>query len=280
MDAATPAAPSQFAAMRKTTSSRARSSLVILLKLSLALTLSGCGDSPPQGWQPPDRSLVARLLNHCPDLRGSWRLNPPALPGNQFMIGGAAGHAGTHGWQTMTIEGDAAQSLQVTFGRSRESSELLWNELEKKRLTPKHGVLRLQREYRDGHRKTTVTVLDFQRALFGWPVHSVQLQAGRDYHCEAGWLKGLTPHTESMPLRSMVAPWQVFGTAWFALDKQNQLIGRVDFTQEVFFAIWCGDGCIGFDAGTANRTAWGRWPRTQPAWQGEPSIPWALPVPE
>jgi hypothetical protein len=123
-------------------------------------------------------------------------------------------------------------------------------------------------------------VLDFQRAQFGWPVHSVQLLAGRDYHCESGWLKGLTPHTESMPLRSMVAPWQVFGTAWFALDKQSQLIGRVDFTQERFFSIWCGDGCIGFDAGTANRTAWGRWPRTEPAWQGEPFIPWALPVPE
>jgi hypothetical protein len=157
---------------------------------------------------------------------------------------------------------------------------LLWNELEKKRLTPKHGVMRLGREYRDGQRKTTVTVLAFQQAQFGWPVHSVQLLAGRDYHCEAGWLKGLTPHTESMPLRSMVAPWQVFGTAWFAVDKQGQLIGRVDFTQKRFISIWCGDGCIGFDAGTAHGLAWGRWARTQPAWEGEPSIPWALPVPE
>jgi hypothetical protein len=266
--------------MRKTTSCRARSALAILLKLGLALTLSGCGESPPQGWQPPDRSPAARLLNHCPDLRGSWRLNPPALPGNQFKIGGTAVHAGTHPWETVTIEGDAAQSLQVTFGRSPESSELLWNALEKKRLTPKHGVLRLGREYRDSHRKTTVTVLAFQRAQFGWPVHSVQLLPGRDYHCEAGWLKGRTPHTESMPLRSMVAPWQVFGTAWFALDKQGQLIGRVDITQKRFISLWCGDGCIGFGAGTASGVAWGRWPRTQPAWQGEPSIPWVLPVPE
>ena len=270
--------------MRKTTSCRARSALAILLKLGLALTLSGCGESPPQGWQPPDRGLVARLLNRCPDLRGTWRLNPPALPGNQFMIGGTAGQAGTHSWQTMTIEGDAAQSLQVTYSRSRESSALLWAALEKNRLTPKHGAMRLPREYRnsqgDSQRNNTVTELALQRAQFGWPVHSVQLLAGRDYHCEAGWLKGRTPHTETMPLRSMVAPWQVFGTAWFAVDKQGQLIGRVDFTEKRFISLWCGDGCKGFDAGTATGLAWGRWARTQPAWEGEPSIPWALPKPD
>lgn len=266
--------------MHQTASCRVRRARALLLTLGLSLTLSGCGESPPQGWAPPGHGLVARLLNHCPDLRGTWRLNPPALPGNQFMIGGAAGHAGTHPWETMTIEGDAAQSLQVTFGRSPESSESLWNELERNRRTPKHGVLRLGREYRDSHRQTTVTVLDFQRAQFGWPVHSVQLLAGRDYDCESGWLKGRTPHTESMPLRHMVAPWQVFGTAWVALDKQGGLIGRVDYTQDRFFSIWCGDGCIGFDAGTAHGTAWARWPRTEPAWEGEPFVPWELPVPE
>lgn len=166
--------------------------------IALMLALSACGDSPPQGWSAPDRGLVARLTDRCPDLRGSWRLNPPALPGNRLMIGGPA-------------------------------------------------------------------------------VHGLQLKAGRDYRCEDGWLKGRVAQTEPMLLPSLVAPWQVFGTAWFALDRQGQLIGRVDFSQRRFISLWCGDGCKGFDAGTAHGLAWGRWPRTEPAWHGEPTIPWAIP---
>jgi hypothetical protein len=72
----------------------------------------------------------------------------------------------------------------------------------------------------------------------------------------------------------------VFGTAWMALDQQGGLIGRVDFTRDRFFSIWGGDECIGFDAGTADGTVWARWPRTEPAWESEPFVPWELAVPE
>jgi hypothetical protein len=244
----------------------------LLHALLAVLMLASCGDGPPEGWAHPDLKLMQRVFGGCPDLNGTYRVNPPALSGNRMVLGrnGAKVQGRAFPWETITLKGDAAHSLEVTFMRGPETSRALWDWLEAHRHTPARGVLRVPREYADNEE----TAMAFWRGQFGWPTLSVQLRHGRDYVCAGGWLKGLIVEKKQPPAEFMIEPWQVFGNAWFGRDTAGNLLGRVDYDEPVFISLWCGDGCVGVDAGSWHGISWGRWTPAAPAWKGDIVWPW------
>lgn len=246
--------------------------------------LAAC-DGYPDGW-PGMRGGVLGLAVGCPDLTGTYRLSPAregGRPLSQSLIGRTTENAKRQRWhwETLTIEGRAADSLVLTLRRSPESQLAYrdtmrawgnaWERERQKLLSPtvrwrtSFGAMD-DSAYAENLRKLTIAGRQRQVVV-----------RGRHYECDGGWLVADRLVHDPGPDRDRPRPDTVIGTVAMAVDRGRRLVLHSRFPEALEFALWCGDGCRGIPLGTWTQHEWGRLePASAPPDLVEPT-PWAEP---
>ncbi len=265
---------------------RAHSLSTTLFLLLAAALLVGC-DGYPEDWARLDRPW----LSSCPDINGTYRIGENDEEG----VGRSHGmeyalmfrnilpprNAQRWHWETMTISGDARESLSITLMRSPETLENY-----KKQLFAKGGKGYYQKQYEDMHSPATrwsggfARMSDDQYAanlekLYVSPLAEHTLVRGKDYECDGGWITTDRMENDPGPDHSQPRPDSFDGMVRFIKSTDGYLVAEAIHNESHSFYVWCGDGCRGFDLGNWNDHDWKHWAPSTPAWQGEIARPWA-----
>lgn len=255
--------------------------------LILALLLAAC-DNYPAGWPGVDRPFFAS----CADISGTYSIGTNDEDGtgrNANMDSTFFRNilpprtAQRWHWETMTIAGDAAQQLDITLMRSPQTMENY-----RQYLFAQGGKDYYKNKFNNMHSPVTRWSGSFARMtddefeanldkLYLSPVQHYSLKKGKDYECAGGWITGERLVNDPGPDRNFPRPDFIEGIVRFGKDKAGNLLAESVYPEEMYFYVWCGDGCRGPSLGTWTRHKWQRWEAATPAWRGEIPRPWAEP---
>lgn len=247
----------------------------------LMAALVACTAGPPDGsaprWEP-----LASLTASCPSLDGTYTLAPTRVPLSQTVLGDLAMSSGRkYPWESMTIAGNADDSLVVTLARSeRQRAEY------RDALFAKGAYY--EKQYRQLHRPdvrwssgfATMTDSAYEanlETLALAPTRTQTLRRGSEYVCTDGWVRVDRVVRDPGPDRSNPRPDTVIGVVLLRRGTNGALVARADYKDEIEFSLWCGDGCTSVSFGTQRMRQWGRWDAAPAPANGVVARPWAEP---
>lgn len=258
-----------------------RSLWLAAVSASLAAAFTACLPNPTE-WDDARIEPFAALTFSCPNLEGTYALKGGGVPMSQTAFGRLATSDGHRfPWETMTIQGDADDSLVLTLARGDEQRARYRDYVFAR------GAY-YERQYKEMHtpevrwRSGFATMTDEQYArnieeLYLKPVESHALRRGRDYTCGGGWLRVDRLVHDPGPDRNNPRPDTVIGEVHVRKGWKGELVARSEFDEDLEFSVWCGDGCQGVPIGNWTMHAWGRWQEASPASDGTLPRPWAEP---
>lgn len=233
------------------------------------------GDSPR--WEP-----WARFTLKCPSIEGTYALTGTRPPLSQTVLGDLARSSGARfPWETMTIAGDADDSLVVTLARSEAQREAYRDYVFSRGAYYENEYTRLHRpDVRWSSGFATMTDDEYEenlQKLYLSPTRTQTLRRRDHYTCKSGWVRVERVVSDPGPDRSNPRPDTVIGVVMLRRGWKGSLVARADYRDEKEFLLWCGDGCNGIPLGTWNVHDWGRWPSAPRAANGAVAQPWAEP---
>jgi len=249
---------------------------VALVALSAACSSAGPDGESPR-WEP-----LARLTASCPSIEGTYALGAtvPALA--QSELGALAREGGRRfPWETMTIAGDADDSLVVTLERSERQRGAYRDTLAAKGEYYARQLRQLHSpDVRWSSGFATMTDSAYEANLFlltlaPREVHTLKRRA--HYTCTGGWLRFDRVVHDPGPDLMNPRPDTVIGDVRLRRGSNGSLVARADYKDEKELMLWCGDGCRGIPLGTWGVRVWGRWPAAPSAASAEIARPWAEP---
>lgn len=253
-------------------------SCLVLGSVALA---SACTDGGPEGdrvrWEP-----WARLTLKCPSIEGTYELAGRRPPLSQTLLGDLAQSSGARfPWETMTIAGDADDSLVVTLARSEAQRAAYRDYVFSRGAYYENEYKRLHRpDVRWSSGFATMTDDEYEenlQKLYLSPTRSHTLKRRDHYTCKSGWVRVERVVSDPGPDRSNPRPDTVIGVVMLRRGWKGSLVARADYRDEQEFMLWCGDGCKGVPLGTWNVHDWGRWPSAPGAANGAVARPWGEP---
>lgn len=242
--------------------------------------LGACADGPDGDTVRAER--WASLTGQCPALAGTYALTHRDRPLSQTVLGDLAVSGGARfPWETMTLAGDADDSLVVTLARSEAQRERFRAALFEKGAYYADQYRRLQRpDVRWSSGFATMTDSAYEQNLFKQflePVRRRTLHRGYEYSCNGGWLRVDRVVRDPGPDRDNPRPDTVIGVVHLRRGEAGSLVARADYKDEKELMLWCGDGCRGVKLGRWHVRQWGRWPGASAPANGVPERPWAEP---
>ncbi len=264
---------------------RVRRALHRALLPIVALLLAAC-DGYPGDWAGIDHGFLGLSRAGCADITGTYRLSPSdgmGPPYTQSVIERRIRNRPRQWrWETMSVEGKAADSLVLTLRRGRGMMDAY-----RASIATKGGYD--ERQYQRMHSPQArwdgafarMTDDEFERnlsTLYLWPEERLTLVHGRDYECADGWLTADRLVHDPGPDRSRPRPDTVIGVVRMARDKQGFLVFNGQYPEAVELTVWCGDGCKGIPLGTWALDSWSHLAPTEPETVTMPR-PWAEPFP-
>lgn len=247
---------------------------------SLAL-VSACSGGGPEGdsarWEP-----WARFTLKCPSLEGTYALTGTRPPLSQTVLGEFAKSSGARfPWETMTIAGDADDSLVVTLARSEAQRDAYRDYVFSRGAYYENEYKRLHRpDVRWSSGFATMTDDEYEenlQKLYLSPTRTHTLRRRDHYTCKSGWVRVQRVVSDPGPDRSNPRADTVIGVVMLRRGWKGSLVARADYRDRKEFMLWCGDGCKGVPLGTWDVHDWGRWPSAPGAANGAVARPWAEP---
>ncbi len=234
--------------------------------LAACVALLAACDGYPSGWA----GISGRVLGFstgCPDLTGTYRLSPAREGGralSQSLIGRTTANARRPRWkwETVTIDGDARDSLVLTLRRSpemqtayRDSMFAQGNEWERTRRRMLDPLSRWRGSL--GEMDDSAYAANLRKLTIAGKQREVVVR-GQHYECDGGWLVADRLVHDPGPDPSRPRPDTVIGTVSLARDRDARLVFHGEYPEAMSFSIWCGDGCHGIPLGTWTQHDWGR----------------------
>ena len=218
----------------------------------------------------------------CPSLAGTYQLTVATPPFPQTEFGRLAATSGArYPWETMTIAGDADDSLVITLARSEAQREAYREALFAKGAYYENQYRRLHRpDVRWSSGFATMTDAEYEANLQQLTLAPTQVAVLRrrvHYSCTKGWVQVDRVVHDPGPDPMNPRPDTVIGQVLLRRGAKGSLVARADYRDEKELMLWCGDGCRGIKLGTWGVRQWGRWPGASAPANGTVARPWAEP---
>lgn len=245
-----------------------------------ALVVAGaCGDGYPDGWASMPGTVAALTGGACPEISGTWRVDF-AREFVQSSLGRSIGRRRPRfNWETITVEGEADDSLVITTRRSDSliAAQRAWSrehgdpgEYEAGKL--RHAAVR----WREG---SFFAMTDEEYAanlaqLSLTPVRRYVLTRGTDYECNAGrvvserFLEGWYRDRDGNPRDTVI------GEVHVARNRDGDLVFEARYREAVKLGLWA-ETNAGIPLGTWTMHRWSRLVPTAPAVATPEPRPWA-----
>ncbi|MBL8959028.1 MAG: hypothetical protein JNJ98_04175 [Gemmatimonadetes bacterium] len=246
-----------------------------------ALGLAACGDGYPDDWASMPGTVAALVGGACPELSGTWKVEF-AREVVQSRLGRSIGRRRPRfNWETITIEGEADDSLVITTRRSDSliAAQRAWSrehgdpgEYEAGKL--RHAATR----WREGSffQMTDEEYAANLALLSLTPVRRYVLTRGTDYTCDAGrmvserFLQGWYRDRDGNPRDTVIGEVRV------ARNRGGDLVFEARYREEVKLGLWA-ETNAGIPLGTWTKHQWSRLVPTTPAVSTPEPRPWAGP---
>jgi hypothetical protein len=253
-----------------------------------AVTLAGCSDYPAD-YPPLDRGLWRRVVGGCPDISGTFALTAPQStterPGafrETFLRQATSLGDPRFPWETITIAGDASDSLVLTVSRSDSGlaayrafavensldSYREWTVLQDPAVRHSGQFARMS----DSAYAANLAHLTLPRR------EQVVVHHGVEYDCDAGWVRSARFMADAAP--GWRAPLPDDGDVRLARSLDGGLVGQATMSATTTISLWCGDGCKAASLGTGTVTRWARLRPGEPGTLSPEARPWAVPRPD
>ncbi|MBK6454738.1 MAG: hypothetical protein IPF87_01430 [Gemmatimonadetes bacterium] len=250
--------------------------------LAAGALLTACSPNPAD-WVEARWEPLAVLTQRCPNLEGTFALRSGnRSPLSQTVFASyVRSSAPRFPWETVTLAGDANDSLVLTVARSQQQREAYRDAVFQR------GEY-YEREYRRMHSPSVrwssgfATMTDSAyganlETLYLAPVRSYTLRRGEHYTCKGGWLRVDRIVHDPGPDRNNPRPDTVVGEVLLRKGWKGDLVAMAKVREAREFTVWCGDGCKGIPLGTWTARTWGRWRSSAVASDGPSPRPWAEP---
>lgn len=252
-----------------------------MLALAALMATGACGDGYPDGWASMPGTVAALTGGACPEISGTWRVNFTREFVQSSLGRSIGGRRPRFNWETITVDGDADDSLVITTRRSDSliAAQRAWSrehgdpaEYEAGKL--RHAAVR----WREGSffEMTEEEYAANLAQLTLAPVRRHVLTRGTDYECDAGrvvserFLEGWYRDREGNPRDTVIGEVRV------ARNRAGDLVFEARYREEVKLGLWA-ETNAGIPLGTWTMHQWSRLVPAEPAVATPEPRPWAGP---